>query len=151
MKNLRNITFAILFALIIGLNTKVFAGGVGFINYKKVQDNYSYAQTVSKELDNKSLELQQYLVDKEKQFKSLDTPLKKKNFEDKTKKEFEAKQSAFINYKLKKEEEVFNKIQDAATQVLVEQKLDAIVDYRTVFVGGVDVTDLVIAKLKSAK
>ena len=151
MKNLRNITFAILFALIIGLNTKVFAGGVGFINYKKVQDNYSYAQTVSKELDNKSLELQQYLVDKEKQFKSLDTPLKKKNFEDKTKKEFEAKQSAFINYKLKKEEEVFNKIQDAATQVLVEQKLDAMVDYRTVFVGGVDVTDLVIAKLKSAK
>ena len=151
MKNLKNIAFAVVLALVLSFNAKAFAGGVGYIDYKKVQDNYSYAQNVSQELDNKSLEIQQYLVDKEKQFKSLDTPLKKKNFEDKTKKEFEAKQSAFLNYKLKKEEEVFNKIQDAAKQVLVEQKLDAIVDYRTVFVGGIDVTDLVIAKLKSAK
>ena len=151
MKNLKNITMTIIFALIISFNAPAFAGGVGFIDYKKVQDNYPYAQAISKELDNKSLELQQYLVDKEKQFKSLDTPLKKKNFEDKTKKEFEAKQSSFLNYKLKKEEEVFKKIQAAAKAVLVEHKLDAIVDYRTVFVGGLDVTDLVIAKLKNSK
>jgi len=52
---------------------------------------------------------------------------------------------------LKKEEEVYNKIQAAAKQVLVEQKLDAIFDYRVIFVGGLDVTDLVITKLKSAK
>ena len=151
MKNLKNITLAIVLTLIVSFNAKVFAGGVGFIDYKKVQDNYPYAQSIAKELDNKSLELQQYLVDKEKQYKALDTPLKKQNFEEKTKKEFEAKQSAFVNYKLKKEEEVFKKIQAAAKQVLVEHKLDAIIDYRTVFVGGLDVTDLVITKLKSSK
>lgn len=131
--------------------SKVFAEGVGFIDYKKVQDNYSFAQTAAKEVDNKALELQQFLVDKEKQYKSLDTPLKKQNFEEKTKKEFEAKQSAYVTFKLKKEEEVYNKIQAATKQVLVEQKLDAIFDYRVIFVGGLDVTDLVINKLKTGK
>ena len=89
------------------------------------------------------------MVDKEKQYKALDTPLKKQNFEDATAKEFSAKQEALLKLKAQKEEQVYNKIQAAAKQVLVEQKLDAIVDYRVIFVGGVDITDLVIQKLKS--
>ena len=133
------------------INTQAFAEGVGFIDYKKVQDNFAFAKAAAKEVDNKGLELQQFLVDKEKQYKSLDTPLKKQNFEEKTKKEFEAKQSAYVTFKLKKEEEVYNKIQAATKQVLVEQKLDAIFDYRVIFVGGLDVTDLVISKLKTGK
>ena len=132
-------------------NAKAMAEGVGFIDYKKVQDNYSYAQAAAKEIDAKALELQQFVVDKEKQYKALDTPLKKQNFEEKTKKEFEAKQSAYVTFKLKKEEDVYNKIQAAAKQVLIDQKLDAIFDYRVIFVGGLDVTDLVISKLKGNK
>ena len=89
------------------------------------------------------------MVDKEKQYKALDTPLKKQNFEDATAREFNAKQEALVKLRTQKEEQVFNKIQAAAKQVLVEQKLDAIVDYRVIFVGGVDITDLVIQKLKS--
>ena len=139
------------FIFIFVLAAPSFAEGVGFIDYKKVQDNFAFAQNAMKEIDNRGLELQQFLVDKEKQYKSLDTPLKQKNFEDKTKKEFDAKQNAYMNFKLKKEEEIYNKIQAAAKQVLVEQKLDAILDYRVIFVGGLDVTDLVIAKLKSVK
>jgi len=91
--------------------------------------------------------LQQYLVDKEKEFKALDTPLKKKNFEEKTAKDFKAKQDAYLTLKAQKEEAVYGKIQDAAKQVLVEQKLDAIVDFRIIFVGGLDITDLVLQKL----
>ena len=52
---------------------------------------------------------------------------------------------------MKKEEEVYKKIQSATKQVLVEQKLDAVLDYRVIFVGGLDITDLVIAKLKGVK
>ncbi|MBR2525235.1 OmpH family outer membrane protein [bacterium] len=133
------------------ISSKVYAEGVGFIDYKKVQDNFAFAKAAAKEVDNKGLELQQFLVDKEKQYKSLETPLKKQNFEEKTKKEFEAKQSAYLTFKLKKEEEVYNKIQAATKQVLIEQKLDAIFDYRVIFVGGLDVTDLVISKLKTGK
>ena len=151
MKNLKNTIIAFASVAILSINSQAFAEGVGFIDYKKVQDNYAFAQTAAKEVDAKGLELQQFLVDKEKQYKALDTPLKKQNFEEKTKKEFEAKQSAYVTFKLKKEEEVYNKIQDATKQVLVEQKLDAIFDYRVIFVVGLDVTDLVISKLKTGK
>lgn len=151
MKNLRNLALALTFVLLMSFNAKAMAEGVGFIDYKKVQDNYSYAQAAAKEIDAKALELQQFVVDKEKQYKALDTPLKKQNFEEKTKKEFEAKQSAYVTFKLKKEEDVYNKIQAAAKQVLIDQKLDAIFDYRVIFVGGLDVTDLVISKLKGNK
>lgn len=133
------------------INNAVKAEGLGFINYRKVQENYAYALDSLKEVDAKGLELQQYLVDKEKEFKALDTPVKKKNFEEKTQKEFKAKQDAYMVLKAQKEEAVFNKIQEAAKEVLVEQKLDAIVDFRIIFVGGVDVTDLVIKKLSEGK
>lgn len=123
-------------------------GGIGYINYKKVQEGSSFAQAAIKEVDAKGLELQQYLVDKEKEFKSLDTPVKKKNFEEKTAKEFKAKEEAYMKLKMQKEEMVYTKIQDAAREVLIEQKLDAIVDFRIIFVGGIDVTDLVLQKLK---
>lgn len=151
MKNLRNLALTLTVVLLMSFNAKAMAEGVGFIDYKKVQDNYSYAQAAAKEIDAKALELQQFVVDKEKQYKALDTPLKKQNFEEKTKKEFEAKQSAYVTFKLKKEEDVYNKIQAAAKQVLIDQKLDAIFDYRVIFVGGLDVTDLVISKLKGNK
>ncbi len=140
------------FALMMGICgfcSQADAAGVGYINYPKVQDNFAFAQAAIKEVDAKGLELQQYMVDKEKQYKALDTPLKKQNFEDATAKEFSSKQEALMKLKAQKEEQVFNKIQAAAKQVLVEQKLDAIVDFRVIFVGGVDITDLVIQKLKS--
>lgn len=129
------------------LNNAAQAGGVGFINYKKVQDNYSFAKDAIKEVDSKALELQQYLVDKEKEFKALDTPVKKKNFEEKTAKDFKVKQEAYLKLKEEKEQAVYTKVQNAAKQVLIEQQLDAIVDFRIIFVGGVDITDLVIQKL----
>ena len=151
MKNLKKMALTLTLVLLMSVNAKAMAEGVGFIDYKKVQDNYAYAQAAAKEIEAKALELQQFIVDKEKQFKALDTPLKKQNFEEKTKKEFEAKQSAYVTFKLKKEEDVYNKIQAAAKQVLVDQKLDAIFDYRVIFVGGLDVTDLVISKLKGNK
>ena len=127
------------------------AGGVGYIDYAKVIDNYDYAKQVTKEVDAKGLEMQQFLVDKEKEYKSLDTPLKKQTFEEKTAAEFKAKETAYVTLKNKREQEVFNKIKEAAKAVMVEQKLDAIMDVRGVFVGGVDISDSVISKLKGAK
>ena len=140
---------------LIALAVIVFAGtanaAVGYIDYAKVIDNYDYAKQVTKEIDAKGLEMQQYLVDKEKEFKSLDTPLKKQAFEDRVSQEFKQKESAYVSLKERKEQEVYNKIREAAKSVMVEQKLDAIMDIRGVFVGGVDISDSVIAKLKLMK
>ena len=147
MKKFRIMFLAVLVLGLTTLGSTAQASGLGYINYKKVQENYGYAKDAIKQVDAKALELQQYLVDKEKEFKALDTPIKKKNFEDSTAKEFKNKQDAYLKLKAQKEDEVYNKIQDAARQVLVDQKLDAIVDFRIIFVGGVDITDLVIQKL----
>ena len=78
------------------------AGGVGYIDYAKVIDNYDYEKQVTKEVDAKGLEMQQFLVDKEKEYKALDTPLKKQTFEEKTASEFKAKENAYVTLKNKR-------------------------------------------------
>ena len=138
-------------ATVLSLTSQAFAGGIGYIDYQKVQAAYPLAQQAIKEFDAKQLELQQYMIDKEKQYKTLDTPLKKQNFEDATARELNTKQEALLRFKSEKEELVFNKIKAAANQVLVEQKLDAVLDIRMILVGGVDISDLVIQKLKSGQ
>ena len=143
------LTAILLSALFLGL--KADAAGVGYIDYNKVIENFSFAQQAVKEIDSKALEMQQFMVDKEKQYKSLDTPLKKQNFEEQTSRELKQREDAYMRLKAQKEEQIYNKIQAAAKQVLVEQRLDAIVDYRVVFVGGVDISDLVIQKLKNGQ
>ena len=141
--------------LMVVIAMTAFAGianaAVGYIDYAKVIDNYDYAKQVTKEVDAKGLEMQQYLVDKEKEYKALDTPLKKQTFEERISQEFKAKESAYIALKEKREQEVYNKIREAAKAIMVEQKLDAVMDIRGVFVGGVDITPSVISRLKGVK
>ena len=149
MKRFTLIALMIGLGLVFGLRAN--ASGVGYIDYGKVQENFSFAQQAVKEIDAKALDMQQFMVDKEKQYKNLDTPLKKQNFEEQTAREYKLKEDAFMRLKTQKEEQIYNKIQAAAKQVLVEQKLDAIVDFRVIFVGGVDISDLVIQKLKSGQ
>ena len=127
------------------------AAGVGYIDYSKVIDNYDYAKKATKEIEAKGLEIQQYLIDKEKEYKSLDTPLKKQTFEQRTATEFKAREDAYNKLRANREQEVYNKVQQAAKAVMVEQKLDAIMDQRGVFVGGLDITDMVINKLKGTR
>ena len=148
---MKGLKLGIVFAAIVAMTGIANAGGVGYIDYAKVIDNYDYAKQATKEVDAKGLEMQQYLVDKEKEYKSLDTPLKKQTFEDRVSQEFKAKETAYLTLREKREKEVYTKIQDAAKAVMVEQKLDAIMDVRGVFVGGVDVTPNVIQKLKMSK
>ena len=140
-----------LLAILLMVGTKALAAGVGYIDYQKIQENYPLALAAVKEVDAQTLALQQYMIDKEKQYKALDTPLKRQNFEEMTAREFKAKEDSLMKLRAQKEEQVYNKIQAAAKQVLVEQKLDAIIDFRVIFVGGVDVSDLVINKLKTGQ
>ena len=121
---------------------------VGYLDYQKVLDNYPAAQQAVKDIDAKGLELQQYMLEKEKQYKSLDTPLKKQNFETQTATEFNAKQDALMKLRNDKENQIMTQIQSAAKAIMVSQRLDAVLSDQVIFVGGVDITDLVIQKLK---
>ena len=150
MKNLK--MMALLMAAGFVFSTGLSASAeVGYIDYQKVLDNYSAAQQAVKEIDSKSLELQQFMVDKEKQYKSLDTPLKKQNFEAQTAQEFNAKQEALFKLRQTKESQILTQVQTAAKSVMVTQKLDAVLSNQVIFVGGVDITDAVIQKLKEIK
>ena len=148
---MKGIKLGIVALAVIAMTGIANAGGIGYIDYAKVIDNYDYAKQVTKEVDAKGLEMQQFLVDKEKEYKNLDTPLKKQTFEDKVSQEFKAKEAAYVALREKREKEVYTKIQDAAKAVMVEQKLDAVMDVRGVFVGGIDITPIVINKLKGTK
>lgn len=121
---------------------------VGYINYQKVLENYPAAQQAIKEIDAKTLEIQQFMVDKERQYKSLDTPLKKQNFENQTASELKAKQEAIYKLQNDKQNQILTQVQNAAKSIMVTQKLDAVLSDEVVFVGGVDITELVIQKLK---
>ena len=147
MKNLKLMALILAAGLAVSIGTKASAE-VGYLNYQKVLDNYPAAQQAVKEIDAKSLELQQYMVDKEKQYKALDTPLKKQNFETQTATEFNAKQDALYKLRNSRETQIMNQVQDAAKAIMVSQKLDAILSDQVIFVGGVDVKDLIIQKLK---
>lgn len=127
------------------------AEGIGYIDYQRVVESTPFARDAMKAIDAKALELQQYLVDKEKEYKAIDTPVQKKNFQDKVANDFKAKESAFLKQKVKSEDEIYNKIKEATKSIMVEHKLSAIISDRAVFVGGMDVTNLVIDKLKGGK
>lgn len=146
MKNIKRMALLIAAGLTLGISTQANAE-VGYLNYQKVLETYPVAKQAVKEIDAKTLELQQFMVDKERQYKALDTPLKKQNFENQTASELKTKQEAIYKLQNDRQTQILNQIQSAARAVMVTQKLDAVLSDEVVFVGGVDITDLVIQKL----
>lgn len=128
-----------------------FAGGLGYVDYEKVIENCSFALNAKKKLDSKAIEIKQYMFDKEKEYESIQSPVQKQNFQDKVTNELKIKQNDYLRMQAKTEQDVYTKIRDIATQVMVEQKLDAIISDKAVFCGGVDVTNVLIDRLKGVK
>ena len=61
----------IMFAANLGAN----AATIGYADFSKVLTEYKYARNAYKDIDNKLMELQQYVMDKEKQFKTIESPI----------------------------------------------------------------------------
>lgn len=150
MNNIKKIIVSI-FAFVIYALNPVFADTIGFADFKKIENNYAYAQKVYKDIDDKILGLQQYLINKDKEYKAIESPLSKKNFEEKTEKEYKAKEDAVLKLKLQKEAEIFNNIQTAAKIVSAQKKVDVVFDYRVILTGGVDLTQDIIDYLNNNK
>ena len=132
-------------------NGLTLAGGIGYVDYERVLESYSYAQTARKNLDSKAMAIKQYMFDKEKEYENIQSPVQKQNFQDKVSAELKAKQTDFIREQARVEQEIFGKIRGVANAIMVEQKLDAVVSDKAVFCGGVDITDTLISRLKSLK
>ena len=61
--------------------------------------NYGYAKETFKVLDAKETELQQYMLDSERKYKTLSNPVEKKSFEEKIQRDYKAKIEAMTRMK----------------------------------------------------
>ncbi len=132
-------------------NISADAATIGYADFQKVITEYSFARNAYKDIDNKLLELQQYAIDKDKQFKTIDSPLQKKTFEDQVQKEFKLKEDKIYSLKEQKEKVIKDNILAASKAVAASKKLDIILDYGVVYAGGVDVTNDIIQYLNAQK
>lgn len=128
-----------------------FAGGVGYINYEKVVDNYNFAKTSMHEIQVKEREVAEYLKKKEEEFNKLETPIQRKKFEENVRAELQVKENAFNEFRNSREEQVYSRIHAVAEKIRLEKGLDILIDARGVFSGGVDITDALIQKLNQNK
>jgi Skp family chaperone for outer membrane proteins len=128
-------------------NLSANAATIGYADFQKVITEYTYARNAFRDIDNKLLELQQYAIDKDKQYKAIESPIQKKTFEDQIQKEFKVKEERIYNLKVKKEEEIRKNVLAASKAIASSKKLDVILDYSAVYAGGVDVTNDIIQYL----
>ena len=143
--------FFILTALIVSAMFCLSANAevVGIVDFDKIVENYSRVQALTDEISDKQAELQKYVLDKEREYKKLSTPVERKNFEETTAKELARRQDAFMKIKERKEDEIDNAIKNAIKTVAIANKIDTVVEATVVFFGGIDITDKVIKALNS--
>jgi len=122
---------------------------VGIVDFDKVVDSYSRVQAVTDEISDKQAEIQKYMLDKEREYKKLSTPVERKNFEEVTAKELARRQEAFLRVKERKEAEIDTAIKNAIKSTAIANKIDTVVDSSVVFFGGIDITDKVVKALNS--
>lgn len=137
--------------IMLAANLSANAATIGYADFQKVINDYTYARNAYKDIDNKLLELQQYAIDKDKQYKTIESPIQKKTFEEQIQKEFRTKEERIYNLKQQKETEIRNSILAACKAIAASKKLDVILDYGVVYAGGVDVTNDLIQYLNTQK
>ena len=132
-------------------STNCLADVVGIVDFSKIVDNYSKVKTLSDEISDKYTEIQRYTLDKEREYKKIDSPVARKNFEEATSRELQKKQDAYLKLKEKKESEIDIAIKNAVKQVAIDNKIDTVVEKSVIFYGGVDITDKVLKHLNATK
>ena len=68
-----------------------------------------------------------------------------------SKAELKQKQTDYLREQAKTEQEIFTRIREVAKTIMVEQKLDAVISDKAVFCGGVDITKILIDRMKGMK
>ena len=150
MKNFKMLLLALCALFMVNLSANAECT-IGYVNYKQVESNYDFAKNAYKEVDSRYLELQQFLMDKEKQYKNIESPINKKNFEENVQKDFKVKNDDFTKFKMQKAQEIETNILNATKAVAAQKKIDIVVDYSVIYTGGIDISQDVINYLNSKK
>ena len=147
MKKMKRLLSVLLIMICVNLTAN--AATIGYADFQKVLSEYSFARNAYKDIDNKYTELQEYAISKDKQYKTIESPIQKKTFEDQTQKEFQAKEERIYNLRNQKEKVIRDNVMAACKAVAAAKKLDAVVDGGVIYAGGVDVTNDIIQYLNS--
>ena len=126
------------------MSLPVLAGGIGYVDYQKIIDNYKYANITKQELEMKGVELQKFLKQKEEEYSLLESPVQKSKFEEQMHEEVMKREEAFNDFVNKREETVKKRINTAIEQVRIQKELDAVLDVESIYSGGIDITKDVI-------
>lgn len=149
MKNLKLLAVLLCLLVFTSLSSAVKAEEIGVVDMAKVGENYTVAQEVAADLKVKEKELQEFALEAQKKIKSAQTPLEKKNLEEKLVTEFNIKKNAFAKEQAEKwqniEDDVFRKIKKIAK----DKKIDVVLNKQSVIVGGEDISEQVIKDLNS--
>ena len=126
-----------------------YAAGIGYVDYDKVIHNFQYAKHTMREIDLKNAEIRKYLQEKETEFSKLESPLQKKKFEENVQEELKIKEQALADFRAKREEIIYNKIHAVCEKIRLSKGYDAILDIRSVFSGGENITEILIETLNN--
>lgn len=95
----------------------------------------------------KSPALTQFALDATKKIEEAETPVEKKNLDEKLSQQFNIKKNAFAKEQSEKWESIQDNIFNCIEKVTKEKKLEMVFNKSAVIIGGVDITDEVIKKL----
>ncbi|OGH99228.1 MAG: hypothetical protein A2287_02685 [Candidatus Melainabacteria bacterium RIFOXYA12_FULL_32_12] len=129
---------------VIGFSGLASYAEVAIVDLDKVISNYSKAQDVSADLKVKEAELQKFLADAQKQLKNANSPVEKKNLEDRLTNEFKTKADGFRELQIKEWKEIEDSVFSAIDKAAKSKKLDLVLNKSSVLQGGVDITDQII-------
>jgi len=151
MKKLRLlISTLICMVVFVSCTSAASAKDFGVVDLNKVIENYTKAQEVTADLKVKEAELQKFVVEAQKQLKEADTPVEKKNLEEKLGEQFNIKRQAFAKEQTQKWQEIEDEIFEQIEEMAKNKNLEMVFNQKSVIVGGVDITDEVIKQLNES-
>jgi len=149
MQKLRLISALICLAVIISFSSTAMASKLGIVDLGKVIENYSEAQEVTADLKVKEKELQQFVLDAQKQIKAAKTPVEKNNLEKQLGEQFNIKKNAFAKQQAEKWQEIEDDVFEKIKKISKSKKFDMVLNKQSVIVGGNEITDQVVKELNS--
>lgn len=133
--------------MLISCACAVSAKNTGVVDLSKVIENYTKAQEVAADLKLKEGELQKFITEAQEKIKKAESPVEKKNLEEKLGEQFNIKRNAFAKEQSEKWQNIENKVFEKIKKVAAEKKLDIVLNKQSVIIGGNDITEEVIKQL----
>lgn len=148
MRCLKNVLLGLTIAgVLLVTPVSTFAQTIGTVDADKIISNYAKAQDVEAELKVKEAEIQKFIAEAQKKIKDATTPVEKSNLEKQLSEEFRNQQTEYRKMQLDESKKINEDIISAIKSIAAQENIDLVLAKGAVFIGGKDITDLVLKSL----